>query len=118
MKRMQKTLFYIYAGLLFWAAGCTSHDINIVPEPVQVKPLSGKFIITENTPLVHRISASITLPPTLPPGTYQLGLWIPDGAAALAHNPRYVIRCANSDVEWFTTAEGYGINRLTSISVD
>jgi hypothetical protein len=73
---------------------------------------------TSRTPLVHRISASITLPSTFPAGTYQLGLWIPDGAAALTHNPQYAIRCANSDVEWLTTAEGYGINRLTSTSVD
>jgi hypothetical protein len=73
---------------------------------------------TIRTPLVHRISASMTLPPTLPAGTYQLGLWIPDGTAALTHNPQYAIRCANSDVEWLTTTDGYGINRLTSISVD
>jgi hypothetical protein len=69
------------------------------------------------TPLVHRVSASVTLPATLPAGAYRLVLWIPDGAAALTHNPRYAIRCANSDVEWFITAGGHGINSLTSISI-
>jgi hypothetical protein len=69
------------------------------------------------TPLVHRISAPVDLPSTLPTGTYRLGLWIPDGSPKLMHNPLYAIRCANSDVSWLTTADGHGVNLLTSITV-
>ncbi|MDR1416075.1 MAG: DUF4832 domain-containing protein [Prevotellaceae bacterium] len=72
----------------------------------------------DQTPLVHHVSASITLPSTLPAGAYRLGLWIPDGAAALKYNPQYAIRCANSDVEWLTTTDGLGVNSLISVSVE
>jgi hypothetical protein len=69
------------------------------------------------TPLVHRISASVDLPATFPAGVYQLGLWIPDGSEKLMYNPRYAIRCANSDVPWVSTAAGYGVNSLIDIRV-
>jgi hexosaminidase len=52
MKHTQKML--LFAGLLLFAAGCAQHEINIVPEPVQVKPLSGHFTLTGNTPLVFQ----------------------------------------------------------------
>ncbi|MDR0710975.1 MAG: DUF4832 domain-containing protein, partial [Prevotellaceae bacterium] len=68
------------------------------------------------TPLVHRISASVTLPSTLPAGDYRLALWIPDGSNELRYNPQYAIRCANSDVPWVVTPEGYGVNTLTIVS--
>jgi hexosaminidase len=48
----------LFAGLLLWAAGCTPHHINIVPEPVQVTPLNGKFTITAHTPLVFPPAAA------------------------------------------------------------
>jgi hypothetical protein len=69
------------------------------------------------TPLVHRIAASVDLPSTLPAGVYQLGLWIPDGSATLRYNPRYAVRCANSDVSWITTADGYGVNSLAAVTL-
>lgn len=69
------------------------------------------------TPLLHHIPASIDLPATFPAGTYQLGLWIPDGSKTLMYDPRYAIRCANSDVDWITTTGGYGVNHLTAVTV-
>jgi hypothetical protein len=34
------------------------------------------------------------------------------------HNPRYAIRCANSDVPWIISAGGHGVNSLTAITVN
>lgn len=54
----------------------------------------------------------------LKPGTYRLGLWIPDGSERLQYDPRFAIRCANSDVEWRVSPDGkYGINILTTYKV-
>jgi hypothetical protein len=71
----------------------------------------------QRTPLVHVVSASIDLPPAFPAGTYQLGLWIPDGSDKLMYNLHYAIRCANSDVDWITTAGGHGVNTLMTVTV-
>lgn len=65
------------------------------------------------TPLVHKIKADLSVPQDLAKGTYRLGLWIPDGSARLKDNPRYAIRCANGDVDWWISPDGkYGINIL------
>ena len=54
---MKNKRILFYAGLLLLAAGCAQNNINIVPEPVQVKPLGGHFTITGNTPLVfHNVA--------------------------------------------------------------
>ena len=68
------------------------------------------------TPLVHKIRATLSIPRNIHlKGGCRLGLWIPDGSEQLMHNPRYAIRCANGDVEWFTTRDGkYGVNVLTT----
>ena len=44
------------------------------------------------------INDSITLPTSMPAGTYNLLLNIPDKYASIAQRPEYSIRCANSDV--------------------
>lgn len=65
------------------------------------------------TPLVHRLVADISLPVSLPNGTYRLGLWMPDGSERLRYNPRFAIRCANGDTEWWASPDGkYGVNIL------
>jgi hypothetical protein len=68
-------------------------------------------------PLVHRITANILLSETLPHGIYQLGLWIPDASQKLMYNSQFAIQCANSDVAWKTTPDGYGINCLIDITL-
>jgi hypothetical protein len=67
------------------------------------------------TPLVHHITTQTVLPETLQAGTYRLGLWIPDGSETLMYNPKFAIRCANSDTEWTVNDEGYGVNNLITI---
>jgi hypothetical protein len=72
---------------------------------------------TSRTPLLHHIIADIALPETFSPGTYHLGLWIPDGSAKLMYNPAFAIRCANGDSSWEISPEGQGINRLMDITI-
>lgn len=69
-------------------------------------------------PLLHKIAWSGPLPAGLPPGWYQIGLWLPDAAASLRLDPRYAVRVANRDVPWWTNTDGhYGINLLGVIEV-
>ena len=36
----------------------------------------------------------------------------------LSHNPRYAVRCANGDVDWWVSKDGkYGVNVLTTIQI-
>lgn len=67
-------------------------------------------------PLLHSLSSEFHLPEDLSPGTYSLGLWIPDGSSRLMYNHRYAIRCANSNAPWWISADQrYGINILTTL---
>ena len=59
-------------------------------------------------------AAKARLPANLAEGDYQLGLWLPDAATALATNPRYAIRFAN-DAVW-EAVNGYNI--LGTVRVD
>ena len=55
------------------------------------------------------ITFSLNLPANVPPGTYQLGLWLPDASSSLRNSPAYAVRFANSNV-WDAAT---GINILT-----
>lgn len=73
---------------------------------------------TTCTPLLHTIKESISVPTTLVPGKYKLGLWIPDGSEKLKYDSRYAIRCANNDVAWWVSGDGkYGVNILTEVEL-
>ena len=68
------------------------------------------------TPLVHSISFAGKVP--VSPGNYRLGLWLPDVSERLKYNPRYAVRCANGDVDWWVSKDGkYGVNVLTTIQI-
>ena len=71
------------------------------------------------TSLMHTVNLSLKLPASIPAGTYQLGLWIPDGSDRLRYNPRYAIHCANGDTDWWISRDGkYGVNVLTIDEVE
>ena len=71
------------------------------------------------TSLMHTVNLSLKLPASIPAGTYQLGLWIPDGSDRLRYNPRYAIHCANGDTDWWISRDGkYGVNVLTAVEVE
>ena len=58
----------------------------------------------------QNIAVSLNLPANVPPGIYQLGLWLPDASVSLEDSPAYAIQFANTDV-WDAAT---GINILTS----
>lgn len=70
------------------------------------------------TPLTHTISGSISTS-GLAPGSYAVGLWLPDAAERLRTDPRYAIRVANRDVPWWTNFRGeYGVNILANVRLE
>lgn len=84
--------------------------------PMDWQPFNPKD--TTCTALVHPVDASLELPSSVAPGTYKLGLWIPDASERLMYNPRYAIRCANGDTDWWVSGDGqYGVNVLTTVEV-
>ena len=47
--------------------------------------------------------------PLPPPGSYEVGLWLPDAAEILRYRPEYAVRCANpldfhDGINWFGTS--------------
>lgn len=70
------------------------------------------------TSLTHSIRSNISLPTSLKPGNYRLGLWMPNDSNQLRYNARYAIRCANGNVTWWISKEHkYGVNLLTTINI-
>jgi len=66
---------------------------------------SGRYIFSLNEDprtwapgLAQNLSATLTLPTDIPPGTYTLALWLPDQALSLRDNPHYAVRFANLGV--------------------
>ena len=58
----------------------------------------------------HTFDVTVTLPSNAQPGTYKLGMWLPDATTTLRNNPAYSVRFANANV-WDPST---GINVLTS----
>ena len=59
--------------------------------------------------LVTNITINVNLPQNITPGTYKLGLWLPDAYPSLKNNSAYAVRFANPGI-WDATT---GINILT-----
>ncbi|HLA06033.1 MAG TPA: DUF4832 domain-containing protein, partial [Anaerolineales bacterium] len=58
----------------------------------------------------YTINVSLALPANIPPGTYQIGLWLPDASSSLRNSPAYAVRLANTGV-WDAAT---GINILSN----
>jgi hypothetical protein len=58
----------------------------------------------------HTVNVSLALPANIPPGTYLLGLWLPDASGSLRSSPAYAVRFANANV-WDAAT---GINILSN----
>lgn len=65
-------------------------------------------------PLAYKLSWREPLPDYIPPGTYRLGLWLPDASPVLRHDARFSVRIANDGIDWM---EPFGINLVGSIRV-
>jgi len=69
-------------------------------------------------PLVHTISYNGKLAQDIKPGTYTLGLWLPDPKPTLRLDPQFAVRVANRDSRWWVSADGqYGVNTLHPVRV-
>jgi len=44
------------------------------------------------------IDINVNIPMNVRPGTYKLGLWLPDDYTTLRNDPSYSVRFANSDI--------------------
>ena len=60
--------------------------------------------------VVSTVNEQITVPATIPAGTYQLYLYLPDAYSTIASNPVYAVRFANTNV-WDATT---GMNNLNA----
>ena len=60
--------------------------------------------------VVTEINENITVPSTVPAGTYQLYLYLPDAYASIADKPAYAVRFANTNV-WDSST---GMNKLNA----
>lgn len=71
------------------------------------------------TSLVHVVETQVSLPASLAPGKYKLGVWIPDASDRLKYDDRYAIRCANGgSVSWWVSEDNkYGINLLADVEI-
>ncbi len=67
---------------------------------------------------IHKLEFTANSFPDVPPGRYELGLWMPDGYESLRGDSRYAIRLANGDTPW-RQAEGNrgGVNIVGEITV-
>lgn len=61
----------------------------------------------------------LAVPSSLAPGTYSLGVYLPDGLNVARGNldARMAIRFANDDVAWWAPDGDYGVNVLGSVEV-
>jgi hypothetical protein len=56
---------------------------------------------------------------SLNPGTYKVGLWLPDDGADLKYNNEYAIHLANGNIEyWRDSAGKYLINVIGSFKIN
>ena len=70
------------------------------------------------TLLHHQASCVFPIPAAMAPGTYAMGLWLPDTKESIRLDPHYAIRLANRDTSWWVNLHGrYGVNVLYTIQV-
>jgi hypothetical protein len=46
----------------------------------------------------HTVTTRLRVPADLVPGSYELGIWLPDAASTLRDDPRYAIHLANDGI--------------------
>lgn len=94
----------------------TIHDIPLDANPRDWQPFQPGD--PDHRPLRHTIKYEGKLPANVIPGTYRLGLWLPDPKPSIRRHPLFAVRLANRDVPWWTSRDGqYGINILHTVQV-
>lgn len=80
--------------------GNKSYALQLASDPRRWKPNG----------VVTTVNEQLTVPSTVPAGTYQLYLYLPDAYSSIASNPKYAVRFANSNV-WEAAT---GMNKLNA----
>ncbi len=83
----------------------TDVDGKVSEQPSGADPRMGNHSSPATTSIARSCiqwTLRITLPATIRPGWYQIGLWMPDASQALRLDPRYAVRFANRDVPWWS----------------
>ena len=66
----------------------------------------------------YTISHSIFFNTSFSPGTYKVGLWMPDDSNELKYDTNYAIRFANGNIEWWQDSDNkYLINIIGSMEI-
>ena len=81
-------------------SGNKSYALQLATDPRRWKPNG----------VVTTVNEQLTVPATIPSGTYQLYLYLPDAYRSIASNPKYAVRFANNNV-WEATS---GMNKLNA----
>ena len=97
--------------------------IVLIDEQNQVRSYKTKLNTVEIFPTfgnddgVHHVKEDVLINNALKPGTYQLGIWIPDPSADLQFNASYAIKLANANVEWKDANDQYLVNVIGEMEV-
>jgi hypothetical protein len=86
--------------------------VNDVTKAVTTFPLNNvdaqNWDVTQSS---YKVSTKIQLQGSIAPGTYSIGLWLPDAADGLKLNASYAVRLANNEVNYWRDVDGkYLIN--------
>ncbi|MFC2075522.1 DUF4832 domain-containing protein [candidate division KSB1 bacterium] len=69
-------------------------------------------------PLIHQFEDRLRLPEELKPGSYRIGLWLPDPYKNVKKDANYAMRVANRNTPWWTDSRGrYGVNILGELEI-
>ncbi len=94
----------------------TIHELPLDANPRDWQPFHPED--PDYEPLRHTIRYDGKLPESVKPGTYALGLWLPDPKPTIRFDPQFAVRLANRDTPWWTSIDGqYGANILHTIQV-
>ena len=100
-----------------WAAPFNPRPVYLVLRKTAPKASFKAKLITADPrrwqagPTVHQIAENVLIPASLPAGTYELLLRLPDAASSLTTKPHYAIRMATNNV-WEPAT---GLNKLLKV---
>ncbi len=66
----------------------------------------------------YTVNHTILINNGLPPGTYKIGIWMPDDSKELKYDSRYAIRFANGNIEWWSDKDNrYLVNIIGGLQL-
>ena len=96
----------------------------LIDEQNQVRSYKTKLSTAEIFPTfndddgMHQATEGVHISNAFKPGTYKIGIWIPDPSADLQFNAAYAIKLANANIEWWKDAnDQYLVNVIGEMEV-